>query len=227
MASIMINPTRMELARLKKKLVTAKRGYKLLKDKRDELMRQFLELVKDNMSLRERVEDKIVKANQSFVLAKAVLGEKTVSVALIASKQNAVLEVKNKNIMSVLVPEFDYKPSKLIQEHILQYGFAFTSRELDFAVKAFSEVLMEMIELAEMEKTCQLLAFEIEKTRRRVNALEYVVIPETEQNIRYITMKLEENERSTQVRLMKVKDMMVKARIVNSKNKGYERRAAF
>ncbi len=227
MISGIVNPTRMELTGLKKKLITAKRGHKLLKDKRDELMRRFLELIKENISLRKKVESQIEAANQNFVLAKAVMGEKAVKIALLNAGQNTKVEVKNRNIMSVLAPEFDCNTGKSAAEDIYQYGFAFTSRELDKAVRLFSDVFPEMLKLAELEKTCQLMASEIEKTRRRVNALEYVVIPETEKNIKYITMKLDENERSTQVRLMKVKDMMIRERIKESRAKNSNSGAFF
>ena len=157
MASTQVTPTRMELTRTKKKLVTAIKGHKLLKDKRDELMRQFLDLVKVNMELREKVEAGIRSANKNFVIAKAGMDEAT----------------------------------------------------LNGAVKSLADILPDMLKLAETEKACQLMAAEIEKTRRRVNALEHVIIPEAQKNIKYITMKLDENERSTQIRLMKVKDMML------------------
>jgi len=208
-----VNPTRMELTRLKKKLVTAKRGHKLLKDKRDELMRRFLELVRENMALRERVEEGLKNANRNFVLAKAVMREETLNTALMAPLQSLSVEVGSQNVMSVDIPKFDYKTRTPGENDIYSYGFAFTSGDLDFAVKSLADIFPDMLKLAEIEKSCQLMAAEIEKTRRRVNALEHVMIPETEESIRYITMKLDENERSTQVRLMKVKDMMIKENI--------------
>ena len=213
MASTTVNPTRMELTRLKKKLITAKRGHKLLKDKRDELMRRFLELVKENMELREKVEKGLEEANKNFVLAKAVMREETLNTALLAPLQSLAVEVKSENVMSVEIPRFEYKTRAPGESDIYSYGFAFTSGDLDFAVKSLADIFPDMLKLAEIEKSCQLMAAEIEKTRRRVNALEHVMIPETEENIRYITMKLDENERSTQVRLMKVKDMMLKEQI--------------
>lgn len=213
MASTTVNPTRMELTRLKKKLVTAKRGHKLLKDKRDELMRRFLELVKENMALREKVETGLEEANKNFVLAKAVMREETLNTALLAPLQSLSVEVKSENVMSVDIPRFEYKTRAPGENDIYSYGFAFTSSDLDFAVKSLADIFPDMLKLAEIEKSCQLMAAEIEKTRRRVNALEHVMIPETEESIRYITMKLDENERSTQVRLMKVKDMMIKEQI--------------
>ncbi len=213
MASTHVNPTRMELTRLKKKLVTAKRGHKLLKDKRDELMRRFLELVKENMELRKNVEKGLEEANKNFVLAKAIMREETLNTALLAPLQSISVDVKTNNVMSVEIPSFDYKTRTPDENGMYSYGFAFTSSDLDYAVKSLSDIFPQMLKLAEIEKSCQLMAAEIEKTRRRVNALEHVMIPETEESIKYITMKLDENERSTQVRLMKVKDMMIKEAI--------------
>ncbi len=210
MASKTVNPTRMELTRLKKKLVTAIRGHKLLKDKRDELMRQFLDMVRENKALRERVEKSIAAANKNFVLARASMSDEALNAALLAPKQEVSIEVESKNVMSVDIPVFNTKTRTSDENDIYSYGFAFTSSDLDDAVLSLSEVLPDLLRLAECEKSCQLLASEIEKTRRRVNALEHVMIPETQESIKYITMKLDENERSTQIRLMKVKDMMLK-----------------
>lgn len=210
MAVTQTTPTRMELTRLKKKLVTAVRGHKLLKDKRDELMRQFLDLAKENMELRKAVEEGIRKANANFVTAKASMPEEALHTALMAPKQEVYLEAERKNVMSVEIPVFEYRTRTADPNDIYSYGFAFTSVDLDNAVRSLADVLPQMLELAEKEKACQLLAAEIEKTRRRVNALEHVMIPETQESIRYITMKLDENERSSQIRLLKVKDMMLK-----------------
>lgn len=209
MAATHVNPTRMELTRLKKKLATAIRGHKLLKDKRDELMRQFLDLVRENQQLRRQVEKGINQANQKFALAGAVMQEDEVAAALLAPKQEVSVTAGTRNVMSVEIPVFEYHTRTADPSDIYSYGFAFTSSDLDEAVHSLGEVFPQMLRLAECEKSCQLLAAEIEKTRRRVNALEHVMIPETQEQIRYITMKLDENERSTQVRLMKVKDMML------------------
>ncbi|MCP1110983.1 V/A-type H+-transporting ATPase subunit D [Lachnospiraceae bacterium PF1-21] len=210
MASTQVIPTRMELTRLKRKLVTARKGHKLLKDKRDELMRQFLEMVKVNMDLRKGVEAGIHAANRNFVIAKAGMDEATLHTALMAPKQEVSLEVGKKNVMSVNIPVFETKTRTADENDIYSYGFAFTSSDLDGAVKSLADILPDMLKLAEIEKACQLMAAEIEKTRRRVNALEHVIIPQTMEDIKYISMKLDENERSSQVRLMKVKDMMLK-----------------
>ena len=209
MAATQVNPTRMELTRLKKKLVTATKGHKLLKDKRDELMRQFLDLVRENMALRQKVEAGILSANKNFVIAKAGMSEQILNTALMSPKQEVYLEASKKNVMSVDIPVFKTRTRTADANDIYSYGFAFTSGDLDDAVKSLADILPDMLRLAEVEKSCQLMAAEIEKTRRRVNALEHVIIPETQENIKYITMKLDENERSTQIRLMKVKDMML------------------
>lgn len=209
MTATQVNPTRMELSRLKKKLTTARRGHKLLKDKCDELMRQFLELVRENQMLRQKVEKGIAKANLDFALAAAVMNDAAVKTALLAPKQSVSATVTNKNIMSVDVPSFQYQTRTADSSDIFSYGFVDTSADLDTAVASLSAVFPDMLKLAETEKSCTLLASEIEKTRRRVNALEHVLIPEYTEKIRYISMKLDENERSTQIRLLKVKDMML------------------
>ena len=215
MASTQVTPTRMELTRLKKKLVTAVKGHKLLKDKRDELMRQFLDLVRENMALRQKVEAGILSANKNFVIARAGMSEQILNTALMAPKQEVFLEADKRNVMSVDIPVFKTSTRTADANDIYSYGFAFTSGDLDGAVKSLADILPDMLKLAEVEKSCQLMASEIEKTRRRVNALEHVIIPETRQNIKYITMKLDENERSTQIRLMKVKDMMLELSLIH------------
>ncbi len=209
MAAANVNPTRMELTRLKRKLVTARRGHKLLKDKRDELMRQFLETVRQNQALREKVETGIAQANKSFALARSAMSDEEVRVAFMSPRQEISLSCESKNIMSVEVPVYTCSMRLENPGDIYSYGFAFTSGDLDAGVGSLADILPDMLKLAESEKTCQLLAAEIEKTRRRVNALEHVMIPQTQESIRFITMKLDENERSSQSRLMKVKDMML------------------
>lgn len=209
MAGTQVNPTRMELTRLKKKLVTATKGHKLLKDKRDELMRQFLEKVRENKALREHVEEGIQAANKNFLLARAGMQEEVLNTALLAPKQRVSLESGVENVMSVEIPKFTFKTRTPDENDMFSYGFAFTSSDLDDAIQSLADIFPDMLKLAECEKSCQLMAAEIEKTRRRVNALEHVMIPNLQQNIKYITMKLDENERSTQIRLMKVKDMML------------------
>lgn len=209
MAVLNVNPTRMELTNLKRKLQTARKGHKLLKDKRDELMRQFLELVVENKQLRLKVEEGIRKANMHMSLACSTMSEESVAVALMLPSQSVTVDVGIRNIMSVNVPEFRPVFRTSQADSIYPYGFAFTSGDLDDAVKALSDIMPDMLRLAEVEKTCQLLSAEIEKNRRRVNALEHVMIPDYTDTIKYITMKLDENERSTTARLMKIKDMLL------------------
>lgn len=199
----------MELTNLKRKLVTARRGHKLLKDKRDELMRRFLDLVRENKKLRIEVEEGIKQANAAMSVARCVMSDKALDVALMLPTQEMSLEVGEKNVMSVMIPVFDVRFKTADDNDIYSYGFAETSGDLDTAVKALSDIMPKMIRLAEIEKSCRLMADEIEKTRRRVNALEHVMIPQYEETIKYISMKLDENERSTTTRLMKVKDMML------------------
>lgn len=209
MAILNVNPTRMELSNLKKKLNTSRRGHKLLKDKRDELMRQFMDLVRENQRLRVKVEAALKNANSHMAIAKSVMSNAEINTALALPKQEVHLSVSEKNVMSVMIPEFNIQFKTDDMSDMFSYGFAYTSGDLDNAVTALSQVLPDLIRLAEVEKSCQLMAAEIEKTRRRVNALEHVMIPRYEETIRYITMKLDENERSTTTRLMKVKNMMV------------------
>ena len=210
MPSATINPTRQELNRLKTRLRTSIRGHKLLKDKRDELMKQFMDVVRENRALRKRVEEELMKAHGAFTVAAALMSPEMLEQSLLYPKQSVELDMTFQNIMSVDVPQYQFRTSSQDPGEVYPYGFAQTSGELDDAVDALSRVLSDMLRLAEIEKTSQLLAEEIEKTRRRVNALEYVKIPEMQANIKYITMKLDENERSNTIRLMKVKDMILK-----------------
>ena len=213
MPSTTINPTRQELNRLKNRLRTSIRGHKLLKDKRDELMKQFMDVVRENRALRKRVEEGLMKAHGAFTVAAALMSPEMLEQSLLYPKQSVELDMTFQNIMSVDVPRYQFRTSSQDPGEVYPYGFAQTSGELDDAVDALSRVLSDMLRLAEIEKTSQLLAEEIEKTRRRVNALEYVMIPEMQANIKYITMKLDENERSNTIRLMKVKDMILKEAI--------------
>lgn len=210
MASTAIKPTRMELNRIKARLKTARRGHKLLKDKRDELMRQFMLIIKENRILREKVEKGLAEAMGAMSVASALMSPEMLEQALLYPKQSVEVGLTYKNIMSVNVPEYEFRTKNDDPSEIFPYSYAMTSGELDDAISILSETLADMLELARVEKTMQLLAQEIEKTRRRVNALEYVMIPEMEQNIKYIRMKLEENERGNITRLMKVKDSILK-----------------
>ena len=213
MPSATINPTRMELTRLKGRLKTAQRGHKLLKDKRDELMKQFMDVVRENRALRKRVEEGLMRAHGSFTVAAALMSPEMLEQSLLYPKQSVELEMTFQNVMSVDVPRYHFRTTSQDPGEVYPYGFAQTSGELDDAVDAMSQVFQDMLRLAEVEKTSQLLAEEIEKTRRRVNALEYVKIPEMQENIKYISMKLDENERANTIRLMKVKDLILKEAI--------------
>ena len=213
MAVLNVNPTRMELTRLKKQLATALRGHKLLKDKRDELMRQFLDMIRETKTLREEVEERLKSVNNDFVLASSVMSKEELDTALLAPKQEVYLAASTRNVMSVDIPVYSIKTRTSEQSDIFSYGFASTSFELDDAVSGLSDLLPKMLKLAEMEKSVKLMADEIEKTRRRVNALEHVMIPRYQETIHFISMKLEENERASRARLMKVKDMMIEENI--------------
>lgn len=222
MTILNVNPTRMELKNLKRKLTTAVRGHKLLKDKRDELMRQFMDLIRENQSLRVEVEEKIKSANMDMAVAKSVVQSEISDVALMLPKQEVSLKIEEKNVMSVVIPKYSVMYKTNDKDDMYSYGYAYTSGDMDSAVLSLSEVLPKMIRLAEVEKSCQLMAAEIEKTRRRVNALEHVMIPRYSETIKYITMKLEENERSTTARLMKVKNMMIEKTIEEKQKHAYQ-----
>ncbi|MGI6029497.1 MAG: V-type ATP synthase subunit D [Candidatus Heteroscillospira sp.] len=209
MASTAITPTRMVLNQLKGRLKTASRGHKLLKDKRDELMRQFMDIVRRNRQLRQNVESGLTEAFAAMTVAGAIMSPEMLEQALLYPRQQVKLDVGSQNIMSVNVPVFNFQTETADAGDLFPYGFAQTSGELDDALTRLNQVFSDMLELAQVEKSMQLMAQEIEKTRRRVNALEYVMIPELQENIKYITMKLAENENATKVRLMKVKDMVL------------------
>ena len=202
-----VNPTRMELTRIKRRLVTAKRGHKLLKDKRDEMVRQFILLVRENNSLRKDVERELSAALGQFALARSVSEPELMEEALLYPARRAQVDMGMRSVLSVHVPTFSV-PEESMQKTTLSYGLAETSAQLDGAIAGLADVLPRLIRLAEVEKACDLLADEIEKTRRRVNALEYVMIPQFEETIRFISMKLDENERGNLTRLMKVKSMI-------------------
>ncbi len=209
MAEIRVNPTRMELKKLKTRYTTARRGHKLLKDKRDELMKQFLEVVREDKALREKIEAGLARAYGSFSVAAAVSSPAMLEEAMILPRREGSLSVDYRNMMSVTVPTFSMEV--VGEGGGCNYGLAFTSGELDSALREFGEMMTDLVRLAELEKTAQLLAEEIERTRRRVNALEYIMMPQLQAGIKSITMKLDENERGNLTRLMKVKDMMLAA----------------
>ncbi|MDD6212424.1 MAG: V-type ATP synthase subunit D [Clostridiales bacterium] len=227
MARLNVNPTRMVLANLKKQLNVAVRGHKLMKDKRDELMKRFLDLARENKKLREEVEAQLMEVYASFSVASAVMTPSMMEEALMYPKQGVELQVGSKNIMSVDVPVFNFETTSTEAGNIYPYGFANTSGELDTAIEKLSGIFPTMLKLAAMEKEANMLSDEIEKTRRRVNALEYVKIPQYQETIRYIKMKLDEDERGTQTRLQKVKDMMLKEAIEEKREKDQEAMAQF
>ena len=210
MAKLNVNPTRMELSKLKIRLKTAVRGHKLLKDKQDELMRQFIDMIKKNKKLREKVEEMLQNSFKDFLLSRGVMSDEMLENAIAYPKEKIGVEVKKKNIMSVNVPQMTFvRENEGNQGMIYPYGYAQTSADLDDAIDGLNSVMDNLLELAEVEKACQLMADEVEKTRRRVNALEYMTIPQLQETIRFIQMKLDENERGSITRLMKVKDMML------------------
>ncbi|HNZ50776.1 MAG TPA: V-type ATP synthase subunit D [Bacilli bacterium] len=206
MAILRVNPTRMELTRLKRQLATAERGHKLLKDKQDEMIRQFMELIKKNRRLRIEVEEELSRIMKQFGLAKLKMSRIGMLEAMMIPSQAAKMEVGSKSVMNIKIPTVNYEPQKAID---LTYGFAFTPSELDQAILDLSGLLPKLVELAQLDKSCDMLANEIEKTRRRVNAIEFIMIPDMDDSIRYIQMKLEDNERSNIIRLMKSKEIIL------------------
>ncbi len=208
MARLNVNPTRMELKNLKARLKTAVRGHKLLKDKADETVRRFMGYIRLNAELRAEVEEEVTKALRSFMLASAVNSPEVIEESVSMPARTVKLKSGTNNIMSVQVPSIEIEESD--NADLYPYSFASVSSELDGSIANLSELLTKLVRLAEVEKTCNMLADEIEKNRRRVNALEYVMIPDTEETIKYITMKLDENERANTIRLMKVKSIVAK-----------------
>ena len=206
MASMNVNPTRMELTRLKRELATAKRGHKLLKDKQDEMVRQFMNLIKQNRELRIKIENELSVISSTFNSARLKMSYAGLMEALMVPSQNIQVETSSRTIMNMSVPSLKVKTDDSID---ITYGFAFTPCELDDSVIKLSNLVSSMVKLAEIEKSCDMLAGEIEKTRRRVNAIEYVLVPNLEDNIHFITMKLEDNERSNIIRLMKSKEIIL------------------
>ena len=211
MPQINVNPTRMELKKLKGRLTTARRGHKLLKDKRDELMKQFLDVVREEKELRASLEERFATVQGSFDVAAATMSRRVLTEALLLPKAEGTLTVSEQNVMSVITPKFSYEEAARTDG--CSYGFLFTSGELDRAVDELSAMTADLIHLAELEKSAELMADEIERTRRRVNALENIMIPQYEETIKSISMKLDENERGNTTRLMKVKDMMLEAQV--------------
>ena len=204
MARINVNPNRMELSRLKKRLAVAKRGHKLLKDKQDALIKAFLEKARAGKELREAVEKELAECYGTFVLSRAQTTPEILEQALIFPGAESSLSVSWHNVMSVMVPEYDVKQ----EGNPVNYGFVNVPLLLDAALEQFSKLILRLLKLAAEEKAIRLMAGEIERTRRRVNALEYVMIPNLTETIRYISMKLDEQDRSTLSRLMKIKEIV-------------------
>ena len=206
MARLNVKPTRMELNNLKERLKTATRGHKLLKDKRDELMRRFIEAVRENNRLRQKVEEALVGHMQDFVLAKALESDLMVEEIFAVPMREINLHIEQENIMSVQVPKMHAHIDNPYgdDEGDVVYSYVASNSQMDETID-MSNLLPDLLRLAEIEKSCQLMADEIEKTRRRVNGLEYATIPDLIETIHYIEMKLEEAERASLVRVMKVK----------------------
>lgn len=217
MAELRVNPTRMEMKRIQTRYQTARKGHKLLKDKRDELMKQFLDVVREDKLLREKVEAALADVYRAFTVASAISSPKMLEEALIYPKKEGQLAVDYRNIMSVTVPAFGLRVLSEGNSDRYNYGMAFTSGELDSSLRQLSSIMEDLVRMAELEKTAQLLAEEIERTRRRVNALEYILMPQYLETIRSIKMKLDENERGNTTRLMKVKDMMLTAQLLQGR----------
>ena len=207
MARLNVKPTRMELSNLKGRLKTAKRGHKLLKDKRDELMRRFIDLIRENNQLRQHVEGKLIEGMQNFVLAKSLESDQVVQGLFMIPNKQVQLRIQYDTIMSVRVPRMYTDIHEMHPHGEVPYSYVASNSEMDQSIDTISNTLEDLLRLAEIEKTCQLMADEIEKTRRRVNGLEYRIIPQLEETIYYIEMKLEEAERASVTRMMKVKNM--------------------
>ena len=206
MTRLNVNPTRQELRRLKGQLKTSVRGHKLLKDKSDEMIRRFCILIRENKRLREEVEKDLQRALTNFSSAKAVMDERALEEAFLMPASSVSLACGQKSIMAVPVPDIQVERAE--GEGATPYAFSAVSSEVDYSVSALAALLPKLVQLAEVEKACNLLADEIEKNKRRVNALEYVLIPQYEETIKYIVMKLDENDRGATTRLMKVKSMI-------------------
>lgn len=206
MSRLTVNPTRMELRKLKNRLKTAVRGHKLLKDKSDEMIRQFISFVKQNKALREEIESDLREALTYFMLAGSVMGEENIAQTFAMPSCTMNVSAGTKNVMGIDMPKLEISGT----EGNLPYALSSVPADMDTAVIKLNALAEKLLLLAEIEKTCNMLAKEIEKNRRRVNALEYVMIPQLNETIKYIMMKLDENERATIIRLMKVKSLLEK-----------------
>lgn len=205
MSRLAVNPTRMELRRLKARLKTAERGHKLLKDKSDEMIRRFLSYIRENKRLREEIETELAEAMRCFMFTSATVSREELRQTLSMPPVSATVSASLQNVMGVEVPIVTVT-SESVGE--LPYSTLSATSDLDVAVEKINALMGKLLKLAEVEKTCNMLADEIERNRRRVNALEYVMIPQLNETIKYIMMKLDENERGALVRLMKVKTLI-------------------
>lgn len=199
-----INATRMEMLRLRRRVALAVRGHRLLSQKRDEISRQLVLISRSLKELRQKVERELLETSRRFVMARSTMEPEHVRAALDIPTKKFSLAVQFASVMSVKVPQL----TKQIEGDILCYGFAVTSGEMDVALRALERAFDMLIELAEKEKQAQLLAIELQSTRRRVNVLEHVVIPELQATIRFISNKLGEAERDNISRLMIIADMI-------------------
>ncbi len=203
MARLNVNPTRMELKKLKARLATATRGHKLLKDKSDEMVRRFSLIIRENKRLRDEVEKELSETLRQFSVARSVTPAYRAETAFAMPSVAVRAECQTESVMGVEVPDVMLVNEK--RSDGLPYAFPEITGEADFSVARASALLPKMVELAKTEKTVRMLAAEIERNKRRVNALEYVMIPQLEETIKYIKSKLDENERAAVIRLMKVK----------------------
>ncbi len=219
MAVLKVTPTRSELSILKARLATSKRGHKLLEDKQDELMRRFIELIRKNKELRIKVEEDLAQSFRDFLQASSEMSPEMLESAVSFPLASLGVDIRTINVMSVNIPDMHFDTSGFSEDKIYPYGYLQTSAELDDAILRLNRVMDKLLQLAEVEKACQLLADEIESTRRRVNALEHRTIPDLEDTIKHITMKLDENERATIVRLMKTKEIIEKEELAQQQQK--------
>ena len=208
MAVMNVNPTRMEMKRLQARLKTATRGHKLLKDKTDEMIRRFIDVAQENKRLRAETEKELAEALASFTSARASDDSRVLEEAVLMPSRTVRLTCGKRKVMGIDVPKIDVEEQS--DGDLYPYSFMSVTERLDGAVRGLNVVLYKLVKLAEAEKTCNMLADEIEKNKRRVNALENIMIPQLTETIKYIKMKLDESERSATVRLMKVKDMINK-----------------
>ncbi|MDD2258337.1 MAG: V-type ATP synthase subunit D [Bacilli bacterium] len=212
MAIMQINPTRMELTRVKKQLSISLRGHKLLKDKQDEMIRQFMLIIKETKKLREEIDKELLIINRQYQKARIKISNEAIDEALLVPTKSSNFKTSSKNIMNLSVPIIEYEENKEID---LTYSLSFTPIELDEAIIGLSQLQSRLVKLAELEKSCDILADEIEKTRRRVNAIEYIMIPNLKDTVKYISQKLDDAERSNIIRLMKSKEIILAKQLKN------------